>query len=218
MKTDSQLQSDVLHELNWWPSVNAAHIGVTAHNGVITLTGQVTHYTQKMSAEESAKRVYGVVALANDIEVESRSGMKHSDQDIAEATLAAIKWDFEVPKKKITLTVSKGWVTLQGIVDWHYQKETAARCVRYLLGVIAVTNLITIKPNVMWIDVKGKIENAFKRIAKANPQHITVNTHDDGTVMLIGTVASWSERDLAVAAAWAAPGVTAVVDDLVVAH
>ena len=174
MKTDSKVQSDVLHELNWWPSVNAAQIGVTAHNGVITFTGQVTHYTQKMSAEEIAKRVYGVTALANDIE--SRSGMK------------------------------------------HYQKEAAAGCVRYLLGVIAVTNLITLKPNVMWIDVKGKMENAFKRIAKANPQHITVNTHDDGTAVLAGTVASWSERDLAVAASWAAPGVSSVVDNLVVAH
>lgn len=175
MKADSKLQSDVLHEINWWPRVNASQIGVTGHNGVITLTGQVTHYTQKMSAEEIAKRVHGVVSLANDIEIESRSGMK------------------------------------------HYQKEAAAGCVRYLLGVIAVTNLITFKPNVMWIDVKGKMENAFNRIAKANPQHITVNTHDDGTAVLAGTVASWSERDLAVAASWAAPGVSAVVDNLVVA-
>lgn len=176
MKTDSKVQSDVLHELNWWPSVNAAQIGVIAHNGVITFTGQVTHYTQKTSAEEIAKSVYGVTALANDIEIESRSGMK------------------------------------------HYQKEAAAGCVRYLLGVIAVTNLITLKPNVMWIDVKGKMENAFKRIANANPQHITLNAHDDGTAVLTGTVASWSERDLAVAASWAAAGVSAVVDNLVVAH
>jgi len=176
MKADSKVQSDVLHELNWWPSVNAAQISVTAHNGVITLTGQVTHYTQKMSVEEIAKRVYGVVALANDIEIESCSGMK------------------------------------------HYQKEAAAGCVRYLLGVIAVTNLITLTPNVMWIDVKGKMENAFKRIAKANPQHITVNTHDEGMAVLTGTVASWSKCDLAVAASWAAPGVSAVVDNLVVAH
>ena len=175
MEADSKIQSDVLHELNWCPSVNAAQIGVTAHNGVISLTGQVTHYTQKMSAEEIAKRVYGVVALANDIEIESRSSMK------------------------------------------HYQKEAAAGCVRYLLGVIAVTNLIALKPNIMWINVKGKMENAFKRIAKANPQHITVNTHDDGTAVLAGTVASWSERDLAVAASWAAPGVSSVVDNLVVA-
>jgi len=176
MKADSKLQSDVLHELNWWPSVNAQQIRVTTHNGVITLTGQVTHYTQKMSAEEIAKRVYGVVALANDIEIESRSGVK------------------------------------------HYQKEPAAGGVRYLLEVIAVTNLITLKPNVMWIDVKGKMENAFKRMAKANPQHITVNTHDDGTAVLTGTVASWSERDMAVVASWASPGVSAVVDNLVVAH
>ena len=218
MKTDSQLQSDVLHELNWRPSVNAAHIGVTANNGVVTLSGQVHHYTQKMNAEETAKRVSGVVALANDIEVEAPGSTKHSDQDIAEAALAAIKWDFEVPKDKLTLTVKKGWVTLEGVVDWQYQKEAAARCVRYLLGVIAVTNLITIKPNVTWIDVKGKIENAFLRVIKARPEHITVNTHDDGTVMLSGAVASWSEREMAVAAAWAAPGVTSVIDDLVVAH
>lgn len=176
MKAEPKLKSDVLRELNRWPSGNAAQIGVTTDNGVIPLIGQVTHYTQKMSVKETAKCVYGVVALANDIEVESRCGMK------------------------------------------HYQKEAAARCVRYLLGVIAVINLIAVEANVMWITIKGKIENAFERIAKANPQHITVNAHDDGTAILTGTVPSWSEGDLAVAASWAAPGATAVVDDLVVAH
>ena len=215
MKTDSQLQADVLHELKWWPSVNAAHIGVAAKGGVVTLTGQVVHYAEKASAEDAAKAVYGVKGIANDIEVEPAGSSKRTDQDIAEAALSALKWDFEIPKDKVTVSVKKGWVTLEGTVDWQYQKDAATRCVRYLMGVIAVTNQIAIEPTAKVVDIKSKIEDAFRRHADLEARRISVNTHD-GAVTLTGGVSSWSERDEAVSAAWAAPGVTSVRNDLTI--
>ena len=216
MKTDSQLQGDVLAELKWWPSVNAAHIGVAAKDGVVTLTGQVAQYTEKAAAEDAAKGVYGVKGMANDIAVEPPGSNKHSDQDIAEAALSAMKWDFEVPNDKVKVVVKNGWVTLEGTVDWQYQKDAAARCVRYLMGVTAVTNQIAIKPTAKWIDVKKEIEDAFRRNADLEARRITVSTHD-GKVTLTGSVSSWSERNQAVSASWAAPGVTSVKNDLTVA-
>ena len=215
MKTDTKLQSDVLAELNWWPSVNAAHIGVAANNGVVTLTGQVTHYTEKTAAEDTAKGVYGVQGIANDIEVTLPGSGKHSDQDIAQAALSALKWDFEVPDDKVKVVVKDGWITLDGTVDWQYQKDAAARCVRYLMGVKWVNNLIAIKPTAKWIDVTNKIEDAFRRNANLEARRISVAT-SDGTVTLSGSVSSWSERDQAVSAAWAAPGVNSVHNELTV--
>ncbi|MEO9149031.1 MAG: BON domain-containing protein, partial [Burkholderiaceae bacterium] len=146
MNTDTQLQTNVLEELKWRPSVNAAHIGVTAKNGVVTLTGQVAHYAEKSAAEEAAKGVYGVKGLANDIAVEMVGSLKRSDQDLAEAALTSLKWDYEVPHDKIKVVVKNGWLTLSGMLDWQYQKDAAARSVRNLMGVIAVSNDITIKP------------------------------------------------------------------------
>ena len=215
MKTDSNLQSDVLEELKWWPNVNAAHIGVAAKNGVVTLTGQVAHYAEKAAAEEAAKGVYGVKGTANDIMVELVGAAKRTDQDVAAAALSAIKWDFEVPEDKVKVVVKSGWVTLEGTVDWQYQKDAAERSVRYLMGVIAVTNNIGIKPSAKWIDVKTKIEDAFRRNADIEARRITVGTHD-GKVTLSGSVSSWAESDQAVSAAWAAPGVTSVHNDLVI--
>jgi osmotically-inducible protein OsmY len=215
MKTDAKLQSDVLAELNWWPSVNVAHIGVAANNGVVTLTGQVTHYTEKTAAEDTVKGVYGVKGIANDIEVTLPGSGKHSDQDIAQAALSALKWDFEVPDDKVKVVVKDGWITLDGTVDWQYQKDAAARCVRYLMGVKWVNNLIAIKPTAKWIDVTNKIEDAFRRNANLEARRISVST-SDGTVTLSGSVSSWSERDQAVSAAWAAPGVNSVHNELTV--
>jgi len=215
MKTDSNLQSDVLEELKWWPNVNAAHIGVAAKNGVVTLTGQVAHYAEKAAAEEAAKGVYGVKGTANDIMVELVGAAKRTDQDVAAAALSAIKWDFEVPEDKVKVVVKSGWVTLEGTVDWQYQKDAAERSVRYLMGVIAVTNNIGIKPSAKWIDVKTKIEDAFRRNADIEARRISVGTHD-GKVTLSGSVSSWAESDQAVSAAWAAPGVTSVHNDLVI--
>lgn len=209
MNTDAQLKDNVLSELKWWPNVDAAHVGVTAKGGVVTLTGQVDHYAQKTAAEEAAKAVYGCMGVANDIKVELPGSGKRSDQDIAVAALNALKWDIQIPHDKVKVIVKDGWVTLEGTVDWQYQKEAAERCIRYLMGVVFVTNSIAIKPMAKWIDVKSKIEDAFRRSADIEARRITVATFN-GAVTLSGTVASWSERDEAVTAAWSAPGVTSV--------
>ena len=161
MKTDSALQSNVLEELKWRPSVNAAHIGVTAKDGVITLTGQVAHYAEKAAAEDAVKGVYGVKGIANDIQVEMLGAHKRTDPEIVEAALGAMKWDYSIPSDKVKVIVKNGWVTLEGSVEWQYQKDAAERCVRHLMGVSMVTNKVSIKPPTKWTDVKTKIEDAF---------------------------------------------------------
>jgi len=215
MTNDSQLQSDVQAELQWQPNIEAAHIGVTAKDSIVTLTGQVTHYVEKTAAEDATKAVYGVKGVANDIVVELLDSSRRTDQDIAEAAVSAMQWDFEVPNDKIKVIVKNGWVTLEGNVDWQYQRDAAKRCVQYLIGVTAVTNLISIEPTVKWTDVRNQIEEAFRRNADLDARRIGVNTHN-GTVTLNGSVSSWTERDEAVMAAWGAPGVTSVNDQLAV--
>ena len=213
MKTDAQLQSDVLAQLKWQPKIDAAHIGVAAKHNVVTLSGQVAHYNEKAAAEDTAKGVYGVKAVANEIVVELSGSYRHTDQDIAEAALSAMKWDSEVPTDKVKVIVKDGWVTLEGTADWQYQKDAATRCVQYLMGVKAVTNEIAIKPTVKWIDVKNAIEDSLKRNAELDARRIGVTT-SHSTVTLTGNVSSWAEHDEAVSAAWGAPGVTSVKDEL----
>jgi osmotically-inducible protein OsmY len=215
MKSDFELKSDVQAELEWQPSVDAAHIGVAAQDGVVTLTGQVAHYSQKTAAEDAAKSVYGVKAVANEIVVELPGSLRRTDADIATAALGTLKWDFDVPKDKITVTVQNGWITLEGTVDWPYQRDAAQRCVRYLMGVKGVTNSIVLKPRPSPEGIKAKIEEAFRRHADLDARRIAVNTYN-GKVTLSGSVSSWSERDEAETAAWAAPGVTSVDDKLAV--
>jgi osmotically-inducible protein OsmY len=215
MSNDTQLQSSVLAELKWRPSVDAAHIGVAADDGIVTLTGMVHHYTEKLAAEDAAKEVFGVKGIANDIKVEPAGSPTQSDKDIAAAAVGALKWDYEVPDDKVRVVVKDGWVTLDGTVEWQFQKDAAYRCVRYLLGVVGVTNDIAIKPLAKWIDVKTKIEDAFRRNADLDARRISVAT-SDGRVTLTGTVRNWSERNAAVRSSWAAPGVTWVEDDLAI--
>jgi osmotically-inducible protein OsmY len=215
MKSDFQLQSDVENELTWQPYLNSAHIGVAAKDGVVTLTGQVEHYAQKADAEEAAKRVYGVKAVANDIEIRVPDSDRRTDADIAAAAVSALKWNILVPINKIKVMVRDGWVTLEGAVDWRYQANAAKRCVQRLMGVTGMTDSIVIRSRATPQGVKVKIEDAFKRNADLNARRIAVTTCD-GKVTLSGSVSSWSERNEAESAAWAAPGVTSVDDQLVV--
>lgn len=215
MKTDSQLKQDVTHELKWEPSVNETHIGVSVKNGIVTLSGHVPTFGEKYGAERAAKRVHGVKAVADELDVKLAGDAKRTDEDIAAACLAAWKAHASVPDEKLKLVVNSGWVTIEGTVDWQYQKEAAESAIRFLIGVLGITNTIKLVPRATAADIKDKIEAAFKRSADIEASRITVETHN-GKVVLRGQVHSWAEKNQAEYAAWSAPGVVAVEDDLVV--
>ena len=216
MRTDSELQRDVLDELAWQPSVNAADIGVSVKDGIVTLSGHVPSYAERYAAVDAAKRVYGVKAVANELEVKLPGSSKRTDEDIAAAAVAALKSNVLVPADQIKVTVSKGWIKLEGEVKWQFEKDAAENAVRYLTGVIGVSNLIALKPQVSPTAVKAKIEEALKRHAEMEARRVNVETRD-GTVVLRGTVRSWIEREEAERAAWAAPGVRMVEDHITIA-
>jgi osmotically-inducible protein OsmY len=218
MTNSTKLQHDVLEELEWEPSLDAAHIGVAATQpGVITLTGSVATYAEKVAAERAAKRVSGVRAVANDIEVHPVGSFKRSDTDLAQAVLRALEWDIAVPDEKIKARVTEGWVTLEGDVALQFQRAAAENAVRRLNGVRGVTNLIRlqIRPTVQPAEVKNRIEAAFRRSAEIDARGIQVDA-SDSTITLRGKVRTWAEREEAERAAWAAPGVAAVKDELMV--
>ncbi len=214
MKTDSELQLDVVDELRWEPGVDATEIGTTVKDGVVTLTGTVDSFAEKWAAEAAVKRVYGVKALAVELEVKLPSESKRTDADIAKAAENALKWDISVPDG-IKVTAEKGFLTLEGQVDWEYQRSAAERAVQCLTGVTGVDNEITIKPTVAPTGIKEKIEAALERDAILDAEQINVQV-DGGKVTLSGCVSSWAERDEAECAAWAAPGVNEVKDCIMV--
>jgi osmotically-inducible protein OsmY len=217
MRTDRELQEDVLKALEWEPGVDAAKIGVTVKGGVATLQGHVRSYFEKTTAGRVTRHVYGIRAVANDVSVTLDGIDPRSDSQIAEGVANAIAWDSAVPLNAIQATVSDGWVTLNGTVEWQYQKSAAQVDAERMFNVKGVTNRITLKPkpHVSPFDVKAKIESAFRRSADVDSARVKVETHE-GKVILTGTVKSLSERDAAERAAWSAPGVTTVDDRLAV--
>jgi osmotically-inducible protein OsmY len=215
MKTDAQLQWDVLEELQAEPSIDATQIGVTVRGGVVTLTGHVPVYAQKFTAEEAARRVRGVRAVANDLEVRLSGGGRRSDTDIAAAVVNALEWDAAVPDDRIQATVRDGWITLGGTVDWQFQKEAADRAVRPLIGARGVTNSILVKPRLQPADISARMRAAIARSAVLGSQGIRVESHG-GTAVLRGDVHSLAEREEAERVAWSVPGVSRVQNDLVV--
>ena len=208
-RTDVQIQADVLAELKWDARVNPNEIGVVVKDGIVTLTGWVDSYIKKWSAEEAAQRVRGVKAVANDIEVKLPSSSERTDADIAAEAVRALELDALIPIENVKVTVSRGWITLDGTVEWQYQKEEAERVVRRLTGVRGISNLIQVKPQASPSELKRKIEDALVRNAKLDAENIKVEVAGS-KVMLSGTVHSWAEREQAAWAAWSAPGVSAV--------
>jgi osmotically-inducible protein OsmY len=213
MKSDTQLQHDVMAELKWEPSVDATDIGVTAADGVVTLTGHVSSFGEKWHAEAAAQRVAGVNALAVELKVSLGDPSARNDADIAAAVENTLMWTTCLPRDAVKVMVEGGWVTLTGEVDWEYQRQAAAGSVRYLVGVKDLSNQIALRPKLSSIDVKADIEAALLRRAKGEAQNIAVEVHGN-TVTLTGTVHSWSERDLATHSAWGTSGVRQVFDQM----
>jgi len=217
MKTDAQLQQDVIAELKWEPSINAAQIGVEVKGGVVTLAGHVDTYAEKCVAERAAQRVSGVKALAVEMDVKLAGSSARNDTDIASSAESALRWTTFLPKDRVKVTVESGWITLSGNVDWAYQREAATDSVRYLMGVKGVSDQIAIKPKASMTAVKADIEAALQRRAKADAKKISVDING-GVVTLTGTVQSWTERDLARQSAWGTSGVSNVIDNITVAY
>lgn len=216
MRTDSEIKRDVEYELKWEPDIDASDIGVAVKEGVVTLSGFVRSYMQKLAAERATKRVHGVLGVANSIEVRLSSSSERSDPEIARAAVAAIKTELPFSYEKIRTVAKNGWITLEGEVEWDYQRRRAEKAVRRITGVKGISNLITLKPRVSPSEIKAKIEEAFRRHAEVDASRVTV-TASGGEITLTGTVRSWVERRQAEEAAWRAPGVTKVDNRITIA-
>lgn len=215
MKTDYEIQKDVMTELKWQPALNAANIGVAVKDGIVTLSGQVENYPQKLSAERAAKKVIGVRALAEDLQIGVSPIFRRTDAEIAETVLDALKWYSTVPHEKIQVKVEDGVVTLEGEVDWQYQSAAARSAVVALIGVRNVLNNIRVKPKITVPDIKTRITEALERVATIDAGKISVDIN--GTkVALYGKVRSYAEKEDAEDAAWCAPGVSSIENHLAV--
>jgi osmotically-inducible protein OsmY len=213
MKTDLEIQKNVQEELKWEPSINASEIGVAVSNGIVTLTGYVDTFSKRKIAKNAAQRVVGVKAVAEDIVVKLLSSSKKTDTDIAQAVVNALKWHASVQQNRIKVTVESGWVTLEGTVNWAFEKEATKLAIENLMGVIGVSNLITIEPKVSTTDVKAKIRSAFQRNSSIDANNIIVETIGS-SVILTGIVRSFAEKQDAEDAAYKAIGITDVDNQL----
>jgi osmotically-inducible protein OsmY len=213
MKTDAQLKKDVQDELAWDPAVNATNIGVIVKDGIVTLTGHLESFAEKFAAERAVERVSGVQALAIELEVLLPNRDRRNDADIASAARNALTWNTVVPDSRIHIKVENGWITLSGEVDWDYQRRAAERALRDLLGVVGVKNLIAVTARVSVPDVQKKIVEALERQAETEAKQVQVVVNGS-RVTLRGRVHSWPERQAAQIAAWSAPGVTNVVNEI----
>ena len=217
MKTDAQLQKNVMNELEWEPTIHAAEIGVAVKDGVVTLSGNVDSYGKKWAADRAAKRVYGVKAVVEEIKVTLAGSHKRADKDIAKSATDVLDWNLWIPRDRVKVMVQDGRITLSGDVDWYYQKERAEDAVRHLIGVSGVINSITIKPPVKAVEVKNRIEDALKRNARLLLAAEKIQVESSGSkVILRGSVGSWADRNEAESAAWSAPGVSQVENYLMV--
>ncbi|WP_367253434.1 BON domain-containing protein [Pseudomonas sp. stari2] len=214
--SDITLRNTILDELDFQPNIDAAHIGVSVENGIVTLSGHVKSYAQKISAERAVKAIKGVRAVAEEIQVRLDKGAGTDDDTIANRAVNIISWRSDTPAGDIKVVVQKGWVTLEGQVDWQYQKEVAESAVRKLSGVVGVDNRITLRPRVEVVDIQRSIEEALKRNAEVDAKAIRIKV-DGSVVKLEGRVHFWREREIAERAAWSVPGVSKVEDQLLIA-
>jgi osmotically-inducible protein OsmY len=212
---DTEIRRKVIAELDWYPSVDASAVGVAVKDGVVTLSGSIASYWQKKEAERIVKRVAGVKAVAEDLTIKLPGAAERSDADIAQSVISSLCFNVTVPPDRIQITVENGWVTLEGEVEWQFQQSAAESAVKSVMGVKGVTNSIRIKPRVTAADVKAKIEGAFARRAHLDAKQIRVEA-SDSKVILRGSVHSWEEMEQAEQAAWAAPGVTKVENNVII--